>query len=525
MVKEKIKKLIEESIRNLQKEKKISDFEIPEIIVEKPAEDINGDYSVNIALKLAKIAGINPFELSQIIKNRIPAINYEFIEIRAVHPGFINFFLSKEYLYDNLNIIFKKKNKLKIGKGQKINIEFISANPTGPLTLGNGRGGFCGDALGNVLKKAGYIVAKEYYINDVGMQIKKLGHSIIGDLEAVYKGEYIEKLSKKIKLKDPQKAGEKGAEIIFNKIIKKSVKKMGIKFDRWFRESELYKNKEVDKVLEELKKKGLAYHSNNVLWFKSAKFGDEKDRVLIKENGEKTYLASDIAYLKNKFKRGFKKLIFLWGADHHGYIERLKGGAEALGYKKEDIEIIIMQLVRLFEKGREVRMSKRSGIYITIDELIDEAGLDAARFFFLSRSPNSHFNFNMDIAKEKSEKNPVYYTQYAYTRICSILKKSRLKPDIKKIKLLTHPSELNLMKFLVLFPEIIESIAEDYQVQKLPQYSIDLADAFHKFYENCRVIDKNNKELTKARLALALAAKIVLKDVFDLMGISAPQKM
>jgi arginyl-tRNA synthetase len=264
------------------------------------------------------------------------------------------------------------------------------------------------------------------------------------------------------------------------------------------------------------------------LWFKSKDIGDDKDRVLIRADGIKTYFASDIAYLNNKFKRGFKKLVFFWGADHHGYINRLKAAAEALGFDKEKIDMIVMQMVRLFENGKEVKMSKRSGIYVTIDELVDEVGLDVVRFFFLSRTPDTQFNFDLNLAKEKSEKNPVYKIQYAFARICSILRKSGkfkiLNPKSQITELLKEPEEINLIKQLVKFPEIIEATAKDCQIHRLPQYALEFAEKFHAFYENCQVISED-KNLAKARLALVLAVKIVLKNTLDLMGISAPEKM
>ena len=306
---------------------------------------------------------------------------------------------------------------------------------------------------------------------------------------------------------------------------------MGIKFDEWFLEKTLYKNKEVDEAINELSKKGFTYESEGAVWFKSKDLGDDKDRVLVRSDGIKTYFASDIAYLKNKFKRDFNKLIIFLGADHYGYVARLKAASHALGFGKDSIDAIVMQLVRLFEKGKEVRMSKRNGIYVTIDELIDEVGLDVARFFFLMIGPNTHLNFNLDLAKEKSEKNPVFKVQYAYARICSILRKSRnFQFSIfnfqsnYNFKLLNEKSDLELIKTLIRFSEIIEDTAKDYQVQRLPKYAMELADSFHRFYENCQVISKN-KELTKARLFLISAAKIILKNTLDLMGISAPEKM
>ncbi len=506
---------------------------IPKTIIDYSREKMYGDYATNIALQLAVILNRNPVEIAELLAEDLkgPASKL-FQKIEAAKPGFINFYVSKEYLQKEVVEILKQGDKfgsLKIGRNQKVNVEFISANPTGPLTLGNGRGGFCGDVLANILAKAGYKVSREYYINDIGEQIKKLGHSVLGDSEAVYKGDYIDKLRKKAGGDNAEKVGEKAAKVILEKMIKPAVKKMGIKFDVWFSEKSLYQKKETNAVLAELKKKKLTYEKDRALWFRSSKFGDDKDRVLIKEDGNTTYLVSDSAYLKNKFKRGFDRLIYFLGADHYGYVSRLKASAEALGYKKEQVDAIIMQLVRLLEKGKEVRMSKRTGIYVTIEELIGEVGLDAARFFFLARGANSHLNFDMDLAKKKSKENPVYYIQYAYARIYSIIKKLKvknlkLKIIVKNLKLLNHSSELNLIKQLIKLPEIIEDTANDYQVQRLPQYAVDLATAFHQFYRDCRVISKD-KNLSQARLALILATKIVLKNTLDLMGISAPEKM
>lgn len=528
MVRKEIKNLIREELKKLQKEEVFSEFDVPEIKIEQPEEKNHGDYASNIVLIISKKAGKNPFEIAGIIKDRILKLESNFFEkIEVVKPGFVNFFISPSYLQNQIEEILKKKDKfgqINIGNREKVNVEFISANPTGPLTLGNGRGGFCGDVLTNVLNRAGYEAKREYYINDVGEQIRKLGHSVIGDSEAVYKGEHIDNLRKRIKDNNPEEVGEKAAKIILEEMIKPSVKKMGIEFDVWFSEKTLYQKSRVKKVLKWLKKNDLAYGKDGALWFKSTKFNDDKDRVLIKADGETTYIASDAAYLKDKFERGFKKLIYIWGADHFGYVERVRAMAEALGYKKEQLNFIIMQLVKLFERGKEVRMSKRTGTYVILDELINEVGLDVTRFFFLTRSFNTHLNFNLDLAKEQSEKNPVYYIQYAYARICSIFKKTSFNFQASGLKLLDHQSELNLIKQLIRLPEIIEDTAKDYQVQRIPQYATDLATSFHQFYRDCRVISED-KELTNARLSLAMAVKIVLKNTLDLMGISAPEKM
>jgi len=507
MVKEEIEKAIKKSLEELKI--KASSF-----LVEIPTEKDHGDYSSNIALTLAKQLKKNPVEIAEDIKKRIKSNLFKKIE---VNQGFINFFLSEKYLQKQVQAILKKDYKnLKLAK-EKINVEFVSANPTGPLTLGNGRGGFGGDVLANVLEKAGYKVTREYYLNDRGGQIIKLGNW-------EYKGKYIEDLKKVIKDKSPKKRGEKAAKIILKEYIRPVVKKMGIKFDVWFSEKSLYQNKEVDKVIAYLRKKKLVYEKEKALWLKTTKFGDDKDRVLIKEDGETTYFASDIAYLKNKFDRGFKRSIVFVGADHHGYMGRMEAVAEALGCKREQISFIPMQLVHLLENGKEVRMAKRTGIYLTIEELIDEVGLDATRFFFLQRGANSHLNFDMDLAKKKSQENPVYYVQYAHARICSILKKSGFKKSKADMSLLTHRSELDLMKQLLRYEEIIKISANDYQMQRIPQYAIELAESFHRFYHDCQVLTENPK-LSLARLSLVKATQKVLKDVLELMGISTPSRM
>lgn len=489
MIKDEIKKILGESAE-----------------VEIPADKKYGDYSTNVALVLAKKESKNPMDVAREMELRIK--NYKlgiFDKIEVAAPGFINFFISKEYLQKELKKILKEKEKygnLKIGKKQKINVEFISANPTGPLTLGNGRGGFGGDVLSNVLEKAGFDVIREFYVNDHGKQIKNLEAGL-------YKGE------------------ERTADQIQKENRKIIEEKLKIKFDVWFPEKDLYKKKEVDRILNYLKKKKLLYEKGGALWFKSTQFGDDKDRVLVKEDGEKTYFASDIAYLKNKFNRKFKKLIIFLGADHHGYMGRMKAAVEALGYKKEQLDFIILQMVRLIEGGKEVKMSKRAGVFIEIEELIDEVGLDAARFFFLARGANSHLNFDMDLAKKKSQENPVYYTQYAHARICSILHKmqnANFEFKISNFELLDDENELALIKKMMKFPEIIKDISGDYQTQRLPQYTIELAEAFHKFYEKCQVLS-GDKKLSEARIALAKGAQIILKNSFNLMGISVPEKM
>jgi arginyl-tRNA synthetase len=496
--------------------------------IKKSSREEWGDYSAEVYYIKDGTAFLSPsvnmYEqlVSSIRESKDFKKNFKNVEFAK--PVFVNFFVSEEYLKEKLKGILRKEKKfgdLKVGRDKKINVEFISANPTGPLTLGNARGGFCGDVLANVLEKAGYEVFREYYVNDIGGQVEKALKLSLEGKEGGYQGPHIDELKKK-GIRDPQEA----ARIILEKWIKPTIKKMGIRFDRYFFESEL--DEERKEVKDYLEKKKLSFEKEEALWFKSTQFGDDKDRVLIKTDGKQTYILSDIAYLKNKlFKRRFDKLIYFLGAEHHGYVTRLKGGAEALGYQKEQVKPIIFQLVRLLEKGKEVRMSKRKGVYITIDDLLEEINVDVARYFFLVRSSGSHLLFNLDLAKEQSEKNPVYYIQYAHARICSILKKIKNpKSGVKNLELLKHPSELNLIKYLIRFPEIIEDTADDsdYQIQRIPRYAHDLAEAFHQFYRNCRVITED-KKLQEARLTLVLATQIVLKNTLDLMGISTPQKM
>ncbi len=519
-IRKEIKKSILDSLEILQIK---GDFPIK---VLRPQRSSFGDYSVSIAMEVAKQNKENPMEVAEKIKNNIKGKYFEKIEV--VSPGFINFYISKEYYYLKLEDVFKKKDNFGQfpSKKQKVQVEFISANPTGPLTVGNGRGGPFGDVLGNILKKYGYNVKKAYYINDYGKQILSLGHSVLKDEEAKYSGEYIDQLNKRIKEKDPYKVGEMAAKIIMEEMIKKTIKRMNIKYDEWFKESELHKKGEIDSVLNYLRNAGLTYEQEGAEWFMSRAFGDERDRVLVKSNGEGTYLLGDIAYHRYKFeKQKFDKVINIWGADHFGDVPGLIAGTEALGHVNK-LEVILLQFVTVQKDGEVLKMSKRLGTAITMDDLLDEIPVDVVRFFFLQKSSDTHLNFNMNLAREQSEKNPVYYIQYAYARMSSILRKSK-KSRINKInnvELLTHKRELELIKQILRLPEVIEDIANDYEVHRITQYALDLATAFHKFYTECQVLT-DDKKLRDARLGLVALAKISLKNTLDIMGISAPEKM
>ena len=551
MTREEIKKLVKESIRKLQKVKKLSKFDIPEIKIEYPEKKEHGDYATNVAMIIAKEAKKNPMETAEIIRSKVEGLRSKIFEkIEVKEPGFVNFFLSKEYLQKQIGEILKQKEKfgnLEIGKNKKVNIEFCSANPTGPLHLGHGRGAFFGDVLANVFAKAGYKTTREYFINDYGRQTLLLGKSIearyrnnLGQKaeisEDFYKGGYVKDIADKIIKKKGDKYLNMSSEErvkIFTEIglkemleeAEKLLERIGVKYDVWFSEKTLHKKGLVKKAIGFLKKKGFTYKKGGALWFATSKFNDDKDRVLIKADGESTYLASDIAYHLDKLSRKYDLIIDGWGSDHWGYVARLMAAAKVFGFD-EKLKIIIGQFVRLVEKGKEVKMSKRGGTFITLAELTDQVGTDVARFFFLMKSVDTHIDFDLDLAKQQSEKNPVYYVQYAHARIHSILRKAQnnFQFSILNSQLLNHPSELALIKGLIRFPEIIEDTVRDYQVQRIPQYAIDLAMLFHQFYRDCQVLSEDSS-LTKARVSLILATKIVLKNTLSLMGISAPEKM
>ena len=505
-----------------------------EIQVEKPENEVYGDYSTNIALQLKK-------DPAKIVKKIKPDL---FEKIEVAKPGFINFFLSKEYLQKQVGEILRQKERfgqLKIGGNKKTQVEFISANPTGPLHIGNGRGAFFGDTLANVLEKAGYKVTREYYINDAknGNQIRELGKTFLGR-GVTYLTDKLKTQILKLKTTTQSlKLTESEAGYLLAQEVQKNIKdfignKLKIKFDNWVSEEDLYKRNKIDKIFNWLKNKNLVYQKEGAWWIKTSEFGDSQDWVVIRseaEGGEPTYLLSDIAYHQDKFDRGFQKIINIWGADHQGHVSKIKAATKMLGYKG-DLDILISQVVRL-KRGK---ISKRKGQIITLEDLINEVGLDVARFLYLTKSLDTQMEFDLEIAKEQSEKNPVYYVQYAHARICSILEKLKtkfeerdssleeLKTATKNLKPLKHPSELGLIKQLIRLPEVVEDTSKDYQVQRLPQYAIDLATVFHQFYRDCKVLTQV-RPVFEARLALILATKIVLKNSLDLMGVSAPEKM
>jgi len=536
-MKQKIQEIVKKAILTSQKAGDLGELEIQEIVAEHPTVEKFGDYTTNIAMVLGKVLKKNPMEIAEKIKEEIenfsakggPAFGWEKIEVAA--PGYINFYLSQKYLSDIVAEINKQKEKFgssSFGQEEKVQIEFISSNPTGPIHLGNGRGGPIGDALGNIFEKMGYKVEREFYVNDFGNQVEVLGHSILKDEEAQYSGDYVSDLANKLPetLKDPMEIGVWGANIILDEFIKPTCKKLGIKFDNWFSEKSLHVSGQVEAVIQLIREKELTYEKEGALWFKSTEFGDDKDRVIIKSDGKKTYLINDLAYHKNKLERGFDKLINIQGADHHKEAEVVKKFVEEILGGKNKLDGILSQFVRVLQDGKEVKMSKRRGVYFALDDLIDEVGKDAVRFIFTSYASSSHINFDINLAKERSEKNPVFYVQYAHARISSILRKAEsFDLEIENLQLLTHEKEMSLIKELNKFPELVEEISQNYEVHRLPHYAIKLADKFHSFYNACKVLDSENPELSKARLALVSAVKIVLAETLRLIGVNAPEKM
>ncbi len=531
--KQKLEELIKKALLKVAEDKSV------EFSVTYPNEEKFGDYATNIAMVLAKDLKKNPMDIAGEFKKALESLKdiKGFIsKIEIVKPGFINFFLSEDYLLNELEEINsnKKYGYSKIGNKQKVQIEFISANPTGPLTLANGRGGFLGDALANILEMSGHKVQREYLVNDAGNQIITLGKSILAagkkieDNEDYYRGEYISEWADSHKDEvekfsdDAEGLGTLVAEELFNTQIKPVIDSgMKIKFDKYFSEDkELHKKDKVKKVIKFLKDKNLTYELDGALWFKTTDYGDDKDRVLVTGDGRFTYMAVDIAYHLNKFERGYDRVINIWGADHGGYVERMMAGVNAIGYEGQ-LQIIIMQLVKLMSDGKEVRMSKRKGEYVTMQYLLDLLPLDVIRWFFLMYNPNTHMLFDLDLAKDKSEKNPVYYVQYAHARISSILSQVKSYETDNNAEMISD--EIQFIKVLMRWPEIVQDVSKFYQLNTVTTYATLVAESFHRYYQNYRVID--NERVALHRIEIIKAYKNILISVLNTLGISAPDKM
>ncbi|MGQ5205435.1 arginine--tRNA ligase [Bacillus subtilis] len=528
--------------------------QIPNVVLETPKDKTHGDYSTNMAMQLARVAKKAPRQIAEEIVAHFDKGKASIEKLDIAGPGFINFYMNNQYLTKLIPSVLEAGEaygETNIGNGERVQVEFVSANPTGDLHLGHARGAAVGDSLCNVLSKAGYDVSREYYINDAGNQINNLALSVeVRYFEALglekpmpedgYRGEDIIAIGKRLaeEYGDRFVNEEESKRLAFFREyglkyeldkLRKDLENFRVPFDVWYSETSLYQNGKIDTALEALREKGHVYEEDGATWFRSTTFGDDKDRVLIKKDGTYTYLLPDIAYHKDKLDRGFDKLINVWGADHHGYIPRMKAAIEALGYEKGTLEVEIIQLVHLYKNGEKMKMSKRTGKAVTMRDLIEEVGLDAVRYFFAMRSADTHMDFDLDLAVSTSNENPVYYAQYAHARICSMLRQGEeqgLKPaadlDFSHIQ---SEKEYDLLKTIGGFPEAVAEAAEKRIPHRVTNYIYDLASALHSFYNAEKVIDPENEEKSRARLALMKATQITLNNALQLIGVSAPEKM
>ncbi|MEH7115845.1 arginine--tRNA ligase [Neobacillus vireti] len=528
--------------------------QIPDVILEIPKEKAHGDYSTNMAMQLARVAKKAPRMIAEALVANFDRTKASIEKIDLAGPGFINFYMNNSYLTDLIPTVLKAGDhygETTVGNRQKVQVEFVSANPTGDLHLGHARGAAVGDSLSNILAKAGYDVSREYYINDAGNQINNLALSV--------EARYFQALGLE---KEMPEDGYHGADIIgigkalaeefgdqyvnvpeeerfefFREYglkyemakLKKDLEDFRVGFDVWYSETSLYKNGKIDDALAALRKTGYIYEQDGATWLRSTDFGDDKDRVLIKQDGSYTYLTPDIAYHKDKLERGFEKLINIWGADHHGYIPRMKAAIQALGYDREALEVEIIQLVHLYKNGEKMKMSKRTGKAVTMRDLVDEVGLDATRYFFAMRSSDTHMDFDLDLAVSESNENPVYYAQYAHARICSILRTGGEQginvDENADFSLIGSEKEVDLLKKVGEFPAAVGEAAIKRVPHRITNYILELASAFHSFYNANKVLDSENPARTKARLALIKSVQITLKNALALIGVSAPEKM
>lgn len=556
---ENIKAYLEETIVSALKEAKeqgrINFNIIPDFLIEVPREKGHGDFACNIAMLMAREARMAPRQIAETILQMIDLKKLRHVEkIESAGPGFINIFLSNDWLYDIPELLVKLGEKYGFnGQGRgKVQVEFVSANPTGNLHMGNARGGAIGDTLANILQRAGYLVEREFYINDAGNQIEIFTDSLearyfqltghdVQFPENGYAGKDLVDTVKNIISRYGESLAtmsrEERRKIIVESALKEKIEyirdtleEFGINYDVWFSEKSLHDSGEIDSITEYLEEKGYIYENEGAWWFKSTLFGDEKDEVVIRANGLPTYFAADIAYHKNKFDRGFDWVINVWGADHHGHIARMKGAMQAMGYDPARLDVLLMQLVRLYRGGNIVRMSKRTGTTVSLDELIEEVGRDAARFFFVMRSPDSHLDFDLELARQKSQENPVYYVQYAHARICSIFRQAAAAgievPPVNGVdsSILMEEEELLILRKIADFPEEISIAARTLAPQRIARYVLDLAGLFHSFYNHHRVLNEN-QTLQDARLLLMYITRTTIKNALDVLGVSAPEQM
>ncbi len=548
--------LLDNAVQSAAEERGIPTEELPEYVIEKPKKAEHGDWATNIAMQLARVFKEKPRKLAEDLVTRLADCDY-FTSVEIAGPGFINFRLSQKWMGEAVRTIIEEGDEYgrsNLGGGEKVQIEFVSANPTGPLHVGHGRGAAVGDIIARIMDFAGWEVEKEYYINDAGLQMQILGRSaqsryfeLLGQGEMApfpedaYKGDYIYDIAQEIIdregdvfLKEPLEESlpffQRYAAGRILEGIKKDLSDFGVRFNVWFSEKSLYERDLVPQAMETLKARGYAYEEDGALWFKATAFGDEKDRVLIRTNGVPTYFASDITYHMEKFSRGFQRVIDIWGADHHGYVPRMKAGIEALGKERDSLEIVLIQFVNLLRSGEQVAMSTRSGQFVTLRDVMDEVGVDATRYFFVMRRSDSHLDFDLELAKQSSNENPVYYVQYAHARICSVLKEAETRgiaiPGMEALdpSLLLAEEEKKLVNRLSLFPQEVEKAALERAPYLIVNYAYDLAGDFHSFYNANRILGER-LPVMNMRLLLVQASKTVLSRSLSLLGVRAPERM
>lgn len=544
-----IRELLEAALKHIIVD---PDMTVPPYVIEMPKEHAHGDFSTNLAMQLTRLLRKNPKSIAEEIVAHLPEASW-MDKVEIAGPGFINFYLQENWCVPVLAAVQQEDTaygRSDFGAGEQVQVEFVSANPTGLLHMGNARGGALGESLAAVLDAAGFKSQKEYYINDAGSQVKNLARSVEARYfellgipgyaipEDGYRGEDIIATAQRLRQAEGDHLGDLPQEerlaimqrfALDEKVqaIREGLGKFGVTYDRWFSEQSLHASHAIDAVVSELQTRGFLDEHDGALWLRCTAFGAEKDEVLIRSNGEPTYFAADIAYHKDKFDRGYTKLINIWGADHHGHVARLKGAMTALGYDGDAITVILMQLVRLYRDGEPVKMSKRKGQYVTLEELIEEVGRDAARFFFVMRSPDSPMDFDLDLAKSQSSENPVYYVQYAHARICSILSVTGVTtPQASRVdlSLLNTEAERQLIRRIADWPQEVADAARDLAPYRLAYYAKDLATDFHSFYNHCKVLT-DDIPLRDARLVLVDAARITLRNVLNLLGIEAPERM
>ena len=550
-----VRKLIKSALNNAKNDGDLELSIMPEIVVEKPKEEKFGDFSTSLAMGLSKSERRKPYEVAEILSRHLQSSEEYIASVTIAGPGFLNLIMKPIFFLERLVKVAEQGDQYgssNAGQGKKVLLEFVSANPTGPLHVGHGRGAAVGDMLGRLLDKAGYDVSTEYYINDVGNQMNTLGRSTwarylelqgkINEFPAdYYQGDYIKDIARDIKNKHGNEFLNKTEEQVLSFFreyalgsvldgIKKDLSDFDVSFDRWFSEKNLYDQKLVDTSVNWLREEKHVYDKDGAVWLKSSKFNDEKDRVLIKQSGEKTYFCSDIAYHKNKIDRGFEWIVDLWGADHHGYVPRMKSALKAMGYDESVFKVMLIQFVSLKRGGEKVSMSTRSGEFETLAEVIKDVGLDATRFFFLMRSSDTHLDFDLELAKKESADNPVFYIQYAHARICSIFRKATENGikllDSADIDLspLKNEEEFIMIKKILSFGETIEKSAELLEVHRIAFYLKDLVGTFHRYYSRNRIVSDDHA-LSSARLFLMNCLRITIRNGLSVMGVSAPDRM